>query len=113
SFTQALASYSAKDTNLMIAINDNIADGRDVSWLWDVNFDPLKGRKISIAFGRRAADMALRLSYDDITTGRIEPNLSKALKKMTQPDSHSVILATYTAMLQLYKLLSKYGEKIE
>jgi UDP-N-acetylmuramyl tripeptide synthase len=112
SFTQALSSYSVKDTNLMIAINDNIADGRDVSWLWDVNFKPLGGQKVAITSGRRAADMALRLYYDDIDTLAIEPNMAKAVKQLSESTGPKVILATYTAMMQVYKLLSKQGEKI-
>ncbi len=112
SFTQALASYGSENANLMIAINDNIADGRDVSWLWDVNFSPLKARKVFLTGGKRAADMALRLSYDDIKTLSIEPSLSKALKLLNQQSGRKVILSTYTAMLQFYKILSKQGEKI-
>lgn len=111
SFTQALASYGAGDEELMIAINDNLADGRDVSWLWDVNFAPLNGRKIDVTSGTRAADMALRLSYDDITTDDIQPNISRALKQLAARPGKKVILSTYTAMLQLYGLLSRQGEK--
>jgi UDP-N-acetylmuramyl tripeptide synthase len=112
SFSQALSSYSAKNTNLMIAINDNIADGRDVSWLWDVNFEPLAGYQVAITSGRRAVDMALRLSYDDIKVANIEPSPAKALKLLSDMNGPRVILATYTAMLSLYSLLTKQGEKI-
>lgn len=112
SFTQALSSYGAKDTNLMIAINDNIADGRDVSWLWDVDFKPLAGQRVAVTSGRRAGDMALRLSYDDINVANIEPSLQKALKLLGEMNGPKVILSTYTAMLQLYKLLSKQGERM-
>ncbi|MGH7156583.1 MAG: MurT ligase domain-containing protein [Candidatus Saccharimonadales bacterium] len=112
SFTQALSSYNAKDASLMIAINDKIADGRDVSWLWDVNFQPLDSRKVFLTSGTRAADMALRLNYDDIKTEYIEPNLFNALKLLSQQPKPKVVLSTYTAMLQLYKVLSKQGEKM-
>jgi UDP-N-acetylmuramyl tripeptide synthase len=111
SFTQALSSYRTRKTNLMIAINDNIADGRDVSWLWDVNFEPLSGN-VSLTSGKRAADMALRLSYDDIKVQAIEADLSKAIKLLSKMDGPKVILSTYTAMLQLYRLLTKQGKKI-
>jgi lipid II isoglutaminyl synthase (glutamine-hydrolysing) len=110
SFRQALASYASADNNLMIAINDNIADGRDVSWLWDVDFSPLKGRKVAITSGSRAADMALRLKYEDIEVGKIEPHLEKALLQFAKPGSANIMLVTYTAMLSLYKLLSKSAE---
>jgi UDP-N-acetylmuramyl tripeptide synthase len=112
SFTQALSSYNSKDSNIMIAINDNIADGRDVSWLWDVNFKPLAGHNIAITSGKRAADMALRLSYDGIQTANIEPSLPKAVRLLSEMNGPKVILSTYTAMLSLYDLLTKQGEKI-
>jgi len=113
SFTQALASYGSSKTNLTIAINDNIADGRDVSWLWDVNFEPLASQKVAMTSGSRAADMALRLRYDDINVGKIEPDLIKALGSLNIQSGEHVILATYTAMLRLYAKLSKSAEKIE
>ncbi|HVS78739.1 MAG TPA: MurT ligase domain-containing protein [Candidatus Saccharimonadales bacterium] len=112
SFTQALSSYNAKESNLMIAINDNIADGRDVSWLWDVNFVPLQKQKVFLTSGRRAADMALRLSYDEIKTLNVEPDLHRGLMTLGEQPGPKVVLATYTAMLQLYAYLSKRGEKI-
>ncbi len=112
SFTQALASYGSEKANLMIAINDNIADGRDVSWLWDVNFSPLKDQDVAISGGRRAADMALRLSYDDIKVAEVVPDLTRALEQLSHQNGPKVILATYTAMLNLYSLLSKQGVKL-
>ena len=112
SFTQALSSYAGKDASLMVAINDNIADGRDVSWLWDVNFQPLHGRRILVTSGTRAADMALRLSYEHIETLNVQPHLIKALKILDQAPGPKVVLSTYTAMLQLYNYLSKKGQKV-
>lgn len=112
SFTQALSSYGSDQAKLMIAINDNIADGRDVSWLWDVNFSPWHGRDVAITSGTRGADMALRLSYEGIKVHSIESSLPKALKTLGDSQGRKVILSTYTAMLQLYRLLSKTGEKL-
>jgi lipid II isoglutaminyl synthase (glutamine-hydrolysing) len=112
SFTQALASYGSKNSDLMIAINDKIADGRDVSWLWDVNLTPLSAKKIAITTGSRAADMALRLSYEDIPVQTIEPNLGRALSILSKQPGPKVVFSTYTAMLQLYGTLSKHGEKL-
>jgi len=112
SFTQALASYGGENANYMVTINDNIADGRDVSWLWDVNFSPLSGRNVSLTSGTRAADMALRFHYDDIKTERIEPELEKALNILSELRGRKVILATYTAMLRLYAILNKKAEKV-
>jgi lipid II isoglutaminyl synthase (glutamine-hydrolysing) len=81
-----------------------------VSWLWDVDFSSLKGRKVAITSGSRAADMALRLKYEDIEVGKIEPHLEKALLQFAKPGSANIMLVTYTAMLNLYKLLSKSAE---
>ncbi len=112
SFTQALLSYGSAQSSLMIAINDNLADGRDVSWLWDVDFHPLRGRTVAVTSGSRAADMALRLSYDDITVQTVEPRLITALKILAGQPGPRVVLTTYTAMLQLYSFLSKKAEKL-
>lgn len=98
----------------MIAINDNYADGRDVSWLWDVNFENYRGltKKIYTS-GSRACDMALRLKYDDIKVEAIEPNLAECLNKTLDSinEQESIIIyTTYTAMLELRKILSLLTE---
>jgi UDP-N-acetylmuramyl tripeptide synthase len=70
---------------LLFLLNDGIADGRDVSWIWDVDFELLRGRtEVTIAGGQRAADMALRLKYADLTPpaplpsqGRGEPHVTE------------------------------------
>src|SRR5439155_8232431 len=66
---------------IVIAINDEYADGRDVSWLWDVDFRELLhvGARLSTS-GTRAADMAVRLRYDDVEAAEIEPDLEKAVR---------------------------------
>lgn len=112
SFSQALLSYAGSSANLMVAINDNIADGRDVSWLWDVDFLPLRGRKIMVTSGTRSADMALRLQYDDIETLNIEPKLRRGLDILSGGSGPKIILSTYTAMLQLYGYLNKHAERL-
>jgi len=111
SFFQALSSYQTSGCDIMIAINDNYADSRDVSWLWDVNFLPLKGKYRIITSGQRAADMALRLQYDDISTENI-PNIDQALQTVCGRSKRKVIFATYTAMLHLYDVLKKQAAEI-
>ena len=64
---------------VMIAINDEYADGRDMSWLWDVDFTCLRGEGVAVVTGVRAWDMALRLRYDEVPIGVVEPDLGKAL----------------------------------
>ena len=93
----------------MIAINDNYADGRDMSWLWDVDFESLTKLGVSEVSGVRAYDMALRLQYDEVTIGHIDRDLSSALRQFidNNKDSPKRIYCTYTAMLALRKELSK------
>lgn len=110
-FRHALISGSKyKQANTMIAINDNYADGRDVSWLWDVEFEATGGINGDVATsGNRAADMALRLKYDGLSVKVIEPSLSKCLDRAiasTGLDKTLVVYTTYTAMLELRKLLT-------
>jgi UDP-N-acetylmuramyl tripeptide synthase len=112
-FRQALASYLPSKAPIMIAINDNIADSRDVSWLWDVDFSPLKNHQITLTSGKRAADMALRLQYEDIDAEKAEPDLSNALEEFCQLPGDKLLFTTYTAMLWFYKTLkSEAGKKL-
>jgi UDP-N-acetylmuramyl tripeptide synthase len=98
---------------IVIAINDDYADGRDVSWLWDVDFTGLgtASARRSTA-GTRAADMAVRLRYDDIDVLEIEPDLEKAVRaavSAVQPDGRVVVFSTYTAMWELHAVLGRIG----
>ena len=114
SLLSAAAVRSQQPPLIMIAINDQYADGRDMSWLWDVDFTPLKQAGVSIVTGVRATDMALRLSYDDVAVGKVEANLSQALAQLVKlsREQHRPIriLSTYTAMLELRSLLASYTD---
>lgn len=114
SLLSAAAVRSQQPPLIMIAINDQYADGRDMSWLWDVDFTPLKQAGVSIVTGVRATDMALRLSYDDVAVGKVEANLSQALAQLVKlsREQHQPIriLSTYTAMLELRSLLASYTD---
>jgi hypothetical protein len=92
----------------MIAINDNYADGRDVSWLYDVSFDSLRERGVAMTSGVRAYDMALRLQYDDVPVDAIEPDLETALDAFlaAHRDQPMRIFCTYTAMMSLRRVLA-------
>lgn len=107
SFTQALASYAVKGASIIVAINDEPADGRDTSWLWDVKFGGLAGSKQIIVSGSRAADMALRLQYENLAVDAIEPEFGKAIGQLAPGNQPNYIFATYTCMLQIYRLLNK------
>jgi len=112
-FRHSLLSAESQNTALaMIAINDDYPDGRDVSWLWDVNFSSLHNGKI-ITSGVRAADMALRLKYDNIVVDDINEDLNASLLNFVAKLSNSksgTIFATYTAMLELRQHIAKITE---
>lgn len=108
-FRLSLQSFSPQGVSTMIAINDNYADGRDMSWLWDVEFDSLKDEGVALVAGIRAYDMALRLQYDEVPLSHVETNLEKALQHFltAHPDNPKRIYCTYTAMLALRRALGK------
>jgi UDP-N-acetylmuramyl tripeptide synthase len=99
----------------VIALNDAIADGKDVSWIWDVDFEPLvPGLERLISSGGRAAELALRFRYGGLDEGEIElePDLGAALDRglqLTPDGGELVVLPTYTAMLGLQRLLASRG----
>ncbi|MBO3725068.1 DUF1727 domain-containing protein [Actinomyces bowdenii] len=99
---------------VMVAINDEYADGRDMSWLWDVDFSALREGGVAVVTGVRAWDMALRLDYDEVPIGRVEPDLRKALALLRQAareaDRPMRIFTTYTAMLSLRSILGGLTE---
>jgi len=102
--------------DLLGILNDQIADGRDVSWIWDADFELLAGRvEQVVCSGSRAADLAARLKYAGIETDRIQirEELSDALADAVaagEPDRPLYALPTYTAMLALRELLVARGE---
>lgn len=109
-FRLALASFDPADTAVMIAINDLYADGRDMSWLWDVDFSSLAAEGVQTVTGVRAYDMALRLKYDNVDVQTVEPDLKAALDSFLSGEATGKrrIFCTYTAMLKLRRLLRKY-----
>jgi len=113
-FRHALLSGAQhKQAATMIAINDDYADGRDVSWLWDVDFIHGGVTGDVITSGVRATDMALRLKYDGLTTQLVQQNLSTALDDLLSRgsgDATVLIYSTYTAMLELRRLLAQKTE---
>lgn len=103
--------------SVLIALNDKIADGTDISWIWDVDFEKLAGKVDALTIsGTRAYDLALRLKYAQITPNKvhIEPNFGKAISiALKHAKGQLFILPTYTAMLEIRKVLNKlgFGEK--
>ncbi|HEX7083342.1 MAG TPA: MurT ligase domain-containing protein [Gaiellaceae bacterium] len=99
----------------VVALNDDIADGRDVSWIWDVDFEPLLGGlETLVATGSRAAELALRFGYGGLDRSRIEvvTDLEAALDRgleLTPPGGELTVLPTYTAMLALRRIVAARG----
>jgi lipid II isoglutaminyl synthase (glutamine-hydrolysing) len=109
----------------MLAVNDNGPDGRDVSWIWDVDFELCRGRTaLLVAAGQRARDVALRLRYarvggdDDPTTGaprvpvQVEEDVVRAFWMaigQTPPGQTLYVLISYTAMWTLRRALVRRG----
>ncbi|MCW2970546.1 MAG: hypothetical protein JWO23_1673 [Solirubrobacterales bacterium] len=103
--------------DLLSVLNDNIADGRDVSWIWDADFELLAGRIRQVTCsGTRAPELAVRLKYAGVDPARIrvQPDLARALREAAadRPDGDAPLYAlpTYTAMLSLRDLLVARGE---
>ena len=103
--------------DLLAVLNDNIADGRDVSWIWDADFELLAGRVRRVTCsGSRAPELAVRFKYAGIDPERIrvQSDLSLALREAAadRPSANTPLYAlpTYTAMLALRELLVARGE---
>jgi UDP-N-acetylmuramyl tripeptide synthase len=100
---------------LLIAINDRFADGTDVSWLWDVEFERLQDRvNVAVCAGLRAEDMAVRLKYAGVQPERIrvDNDLQRAIElalAAAEPAETVYVLPTYTAMLALRGILQRTG----
>ena len=99
----------------VVALNDGIADGRDVSWIWDVDFEPLLAHLDTlVATGGRAEELALRFAYAGLPRERIEvvgdlrAGLDRGLE-LTPAGGELTVLPTYTAMLALRRLVASRG----
>ena len=116
-FTEVLRTILVKPgrRTLLIAINDLFADGTDVSWLWDVEFERLQDRiNVAVCTGLRAEDMAVRLKYAGVELQRIriEPDPRRAIElalAAAEPAETVYVLPTYTAMLALRDILRQSG----
>jgi UDP-N-acetylmuramyl tripeptide synthase len=103
----------ANGKNFVIGLNDRKADGTDVSWIWDVDFEHLKGHaKTVVPAGNRAHDMAVRLKYAGVEATKPETDPGRALDSVIKATSEGDtihLLCTYTAMLDLRAELVRRG----
>jgi lipid II isoglutaminyl synthase (glutamine-hydrolysing) len=107
-------SERAHGRHFLIGLNDRIADGRDVSWIWDVDFELLAGRaEVVVPTGVRAHDLAVRLKYAGVAAAAPpEPDLGAALDRLIPAvpvGGEGFLLCTYTAMLDLRAELVRRG----
>ena len=101
------------ELDVLIALNDGIADGRDISWIWDADFEVLVPHlRRAVCSGTRAPELALRLKYAGLPEERLDlvVSLEKALESSLAAANGSVYaLPTYTALLELRDLLAERG----
>ncbi len=111
--THNLETFVAGKTNehILFVVNDQFADGRDVSWLWDVVFkDVVPSSTTILCSGIRAYDMAVRLKQDGLQT-EVETDVSKAVARLMQSAAkNTTIIPTYTALYEVRAALAKYGK---
>lgn len=99
---------------LVLCLNDRSADGTDISWIWDVDFETLSTFNNSLkeiyVSGERAADMHLRIKYSGFRTELIheERNYESLIQRLSSSNEQIFIIPTYTAMLDLRKVLIRH-----
>ena len=107
------ATELAHGKNFLVGLNDRKADGTDVSWIWDVDFEQLKDKTTTvIPAGNRAHDLAVRLKYAGVHAEEPQTDPGQALElliKTTSEDDTVYLLCTYTAMLDLRAELVRRG----
>ena len=100
------------EPDIAFALNDNSADGTDVSWIWDSDFTPLRDKGSRVyTVGKRALDMALRLKYDSIKSEIIEgENYKKLIEIIKDSNSDFIVFSSYTAMMNMRRIfINEFG----
>ncbi len=101
------------EKELLFVLNDNMADGFDVSWIWDINFDNLNNVTRIVTSGTRAFDIAIRIKTSGYTPAKIEPylNLEEAITNLYKTNTKKYVIANYTSLQSTRKEILKYSEK--
>ena len=112
-FQMSINSLANPNAAIMLAVNDNYPDGRDTSWLWDVDFTKLPQKTVHTTTGSRCFDVTNRLKYDLKKVKNSQADLNTATSQFLEINQPRQIYTTYTAMLQIRKILLKAvkGEK--
>ncbi|UBH12738.1 Mur ligase family protein [Macrococcus armenti] len=97
----------------IISLNDNGADGRDISWIWDADFEKLSRQDISyiMCTGNRAEEIALRLKYAEINaTVDVDQDIKRATKKVLERPEYTVCIPNYTSLEPMHQTLTAHFE---
>ena len=107
----AIGNVIKEDINYLLVLNDNGADGLDISWIWDTDFNILTNQKIRniICSGKRAKELALRLKYSEIKANVIvNENIAEAVSELKKyPEKYAIAIPNYTALTETQKELEK------
>lgn len=100
-----LLAAEPEQLDTLVLLNDGVADGEDVSWIWDVEFERLRPRRLTLG-GRRAHDLELRVKYAGVQpldgSVAVEPGIAEPLDRaLSRADGRTAVVATYTAMLDV------------
>jgi len=113
---QVLRTIAARpgEKRILFFLNDGIADGRDISWIWDADYETVRPQTVwTLAAGTRAEDLALRLKYggfgDDVPVERETAVALRRALAATPAGATLHVVPTYTAMLEVRELLAKQG----
>ena len=89
-----------EEKELLFVLNDKLADGQDVSWIWDINFDNLNNVKRIITSGTRAYDIAIRIKTSGFDENKIEPylDLNEAVEHLYNTNTKKYVIANYTSL---------------
>ncbi len=102
---EALSMVNKDAAGLVIAVNGQVPDGEDLSWLWDVRFEHFENTAV-VAAGERGTDLAVRLGYADVQHTLVH-NTIDAIASC--PPGAVEVVANYTAFLQLQRRLGRHG----
>ncbi len=102
------------EKELLFVLNDNIADGFDVSWIWDINFDNLNNVSRIITAGTRAYDIAIRIKTSGFDSSKIEPylDLHEAIQQLYKTDIKKYVIANYTSLQPTRKEILRQEENL-